>query len=345
MTICVYASEVAALAGMHPYRPRAQVITALLKRRSVDALTSAHDMQERAGDAAAEAQRKARELQTIADAKVTAAKWAETGEDGNAEDHRATTTQARLVAAKATAAAASAAKRAAVAMADASAANRVVMETQRLESLDAMVSATLRKPSVAHSLQRAVASSTSTTEALKRFAAKTHARDPRVVCELNNTVSCRMGKKMEAKNIEQYSAVHVPAHVNLDVKQRGYTRAGLKTSLGTSYTLFGRLDGLRDDGTVVETKNRRNRLFGYVPAYERIQLHAYMILTSTTQAVLVENFEEDQRAHDVPFDASFWYDTVLPALACGIDEVQRREHYIRDPNTTNETVSADGTHG
>ena len=92
MAICVYASEVAALAGMHPYRPRAQVIAALLKRRGVDALTSAHDMQERAGNAAAEAQRKARELQTIADAKVTAAMWAETGEDGNFEDHRVTTT-------------------------------------------------------------------------------------------------------------------------------------------------------------------------------------------------------------------------------------------------------------
>jgi hypothetical protein len=136
-----------------------------------------------------------------------------------------------------------------------------------------------------------------------------------------------MGQKMEAKSLKQYTATtRAPVTVPLDGngKQKGYVHGGLTTPDGNAFKMFGRLDGLRDDGAVVETKNRRNRLFGYVPTYERIQLHAYMVLTSTTQSVLVETFEGDQRTHDVPFDEPFWQRTVLPALAKGVDDVHRR---------------------
>jgi len=87
--------------------------------------------------------------------------------------------------------------------------------------------------------------------------------------------------------------------------------------------LFGRLDGLRDDGVVVESKCRRNRLFGSVPEYERIQLMAYMALTKAPRAVLVENFDEKQRTYDVAFDDVYWKG-ILEALGKGVDCVYER---------------------
>ena len=64
--ICVYASEVAALAGMHPYRAREHVVSAILKRRGVDAVDSAQGLSEKSAATAADMRRDASELQEAA---------------------------------------------------------------------------------------------------------------------------------------------------------------------------------------------------------------------------------------------------------------------------------------
>ena len=73
--------------------------------------------------------------------------------------------------------------------------------------------------------------------------------------------------------------------------------------------LRGRVDGLLD-GRVVEAKQRRARLFGCVPAYERVQLHCYMFLTSTTSSTLRETFDDQCAEHEVRFDDEFWEECV-----------------------------------
>ena len=115
----------------------------------------------------------------------------------------------------------------------------------------------------------------------------------------------------------------MPPTVALNVKQRGYTLRGLTTAKNNPYTLYGRLDGLRDDGVVVESKLRKNRLFGFIPDYERIQLMAYMALTKVSCAELVENFQGEQRIHELSFDAVFWQ-YVIEELGKGVDQVYER---------------------
>ena len=383
--ICVYASEVAALAGMHPYRAREHVVSAILKRRGVDAVDSAQGLSEKSAATAADMRRDASELQEAASADEATLQERESraaalareavGREAavreaaereamareadraraqrdldasspttlctlqramqDARDHAdaarrevgvalAQVKTARSASTGSRAAAAAAAKRAVVAAADAAAAKRVATEARRHDVLQAQVARVLRTPAVAQSLQTAVASSSTTRDALARFRRTEPTRAPAVARELQSAVACRMGQKMEAAALGKYATTSVPPTVHLDVKQKGYTHGGLTTPRGVPFKLFGRLDGLRDDGAVVETKNRRNRIFGYVPTYERIQLHTYMVLTSTKHAVLVENFEEHQQTHDVLFDESFWQDTVLPALKDGVDEVDQR---------------------
>lgn len=299
MMMCVYASEVAALAGMHPYRSREQVISSILKRRGVDTVASANALSNRMTTAAVEVQCEAHALQAVANAEAVAVKTTEKkaveGQrrvdaceavlcQAQAQLHAASPSElhevqqtihdatrhaedaqqeardvldqvkrARTVAASATAMATAATKRAAVALADAAAAKRVAATTRHQEALESAVAGTLRNPLVAQSLQRAVTCSTSTNDAIVRFSVPTHTRDPNIARELENVVSCRMGEKMESVCLDKYTTKHVPTDVHLDVKQKGYTRGGFKTPTGLIFKLFGRLDGLRGDGTVVET--------------------------------------------------------------------------------------------
>ena len=43
-----------------------------------------------------------------------------------------------------------------------------------------------------------------------------------------------------------------------------------------------------------------------MPLYERIQLHAYMRISKTKTALLVEGLNGDKRHHDVDFDDELW---------------------------------------
>lgn len=71
--------------------------------------------------------------------------------------------------------------------------------------------------------------------------------------------------------------------------------------------LVGKVDGmLQSTGEVVEVKERRKRLFGRVVDYEKVQLHAYMFLTSTSRIMLRERFDSDSREYWVDFDTEFW---------------------------------------
>jgi hypothetical protein len=67
----------------------------------------------------------------------------------------------------------------------------------------------------------------------------------------------------------------------------------------------GRVDGIQE-GCVIEHKQRRYRLFGYLSQPERIQLYVYMYLTGLQTGQLVETFGDKQQAHLVTFDQDVW---------------------------------------
>ena len=81
----------------------------------------------------------------------------------------------------------------------------------------------------------------------------------------------------------------------------------------SSYDVFlgGKHDGMTGD-TLTEIKNRMNRFLG-VPLYERIQLHAYMVIYGVTKSILIESFKGERREHEVPFDDDLWFGVVESA--------------------------------
>jgi hypothetical protein len=69
--------------------------------------------------------------------------------------------------------------------------------------------------------------------------------------------------------------------------------------------LKGKVDGISDD-TVVEAKNRQNRLFIELRDYERVQLEAYMFLTGYNKSVLTEHYNDTSHQINYLHDDVFW---------------------------------------
>jgi hypothetical protein len=89
--------------------------------------------------------------------------------------------------------------------------------------------------------------------------------------------------------------------------------------------ISGRLDAVKEDGSFVEWKNRQHRFFDRLPEQETCQLQTYMVLTGTDSCELVQRFRGEQRITPVERDDTYWYRFVLPRMQ---RQVQRLEQAL-----------------
>ena len=86
------------------------------------------------------------------------------------------------------------------------------------------------------------------------------------------------------------------------------------------FQLVGKIDRLEldEDGkmTLIEIKNRVNRLFNCVKEYEHIQVQTYLKLLDLENAKLIEQYRDKQTMNTFPIlrDRTFWEETILPGL-------------------------------
>ena len=72
------------------------------------------------------------------------------------------------------------------------------------------------------------------------------------------------------------------------------------------FILQGKIDGMIDDDTVVESKNRSRRLFYKIPDYEKVQLEAYLYLTNSSKALHIENYNQMTNESYYNHNEIFW---------------------------------------
>lgn len=76
---------------------------------------------------------------------------------------------------------------------------------------------------------------------------------------------------------------------------------------GKNFIIAGKIDGINEESnTLIEHKHRRNRLFNWVPAYEKIQILTYLKLTSLKQAQLVQDYRGETKVHDISWNKDEW---------------------------------------
>lgn len=84
------------------------------------------------------------------------------------------------------------------------------------------------------------------------------------------------------------------------------------------YIVTGKIDRIEvcPDGsrTLVEIKNRTNRLFRRVVEYENIQIQVYLQMLGLVRARLVEQYNSQVASHDVERDDEMWENEILPKL-------------------------------
>ena len=91
----------------------------------------------------------------------------------------------------------------------------------------------------------------------------------------------------------------------------------LMTVDGIEVYIGGRHDGLMNN-KIVEIKTRQRRFLG-TPLYELVQVHAYMSIYGTKEAIIVESYNGQEREHPIEFDDALW-----SRVQCNL------VHFVRD---------------
>jgi len=85
-----------------------------------------------------------------------------------------------------------------------------------------------------------------------------------------------------------------------------------------NFVIVGKIDrievGPDGDRTLVEIKNRTNRLFKRVVDYENIQIQVYLQMLGLVHARLVEQYNNQVESHNVDRDDELWTNEILPKL-------------------------------
>lgn len=61
----------------------------------------------------------------------------------------------------------------------------------------------------------------------------------------------------------------------------------------TTFIIKGKIDGRTED-TLYEFKHRKNRLFSFLPLYEKVQMEIYMRMTNLNKAFLIQTFNDEK---------------------------------------------------
>jgi hypothetical protein len=138
--------------------------------------------------------------------------------------------------------------------------------------------------------------------------------EPLAYQETVGTVYKGIGNRLEHTSIDRFEhTTGRRVHARNDQGFKKVVDCG--GHLHTKVVMYGKVDGLRGDDEVVESKQRQNHLFGRVVGRERVQLYTYMFLTGRRKAVLIETHGDEQREYAETFDDTVWSDYM--------DKVQR----------------------
>lgn len=128
---------------------------------------------------------------------------------------------------------------------------------------------------------------------------------------LRKTLYTNHGTRNESKTADADKA-------NL-VEDDTFYKMDICTIEGTLYQIVGRIDRiqLNENGsrTLVEIKNRANRLFGRVRDYEEIQCQTYLqMLKDIKYCRLIEQFNDERKSYLIEKDDEKWKDVIFPKL-------------------------------
>lgn len=121
--------------------------------------------------------------------------------------------------------------------------------------------------------------------------------------EITNT---GFGTKNEGKSIHMYTQLTGDPVIKFDK----FVKRILFKSGEYNWFLGGKIDGILNDNTIIEIKNRMHKLFYKLRDYEKIQTYSYMFIFRSKKSQIVETFLKGKSPEvnmmDIDFEEKFW---------------------------------------
>lgn len=171
-------------------------------------------------------------------------------------------------------------------------------------------------------------------EVIEKFTEKLDSKTLQVVKKcVQDSTNTNFGTKHEEHSRLKY---------NKNVKTTNkFFKIPFKTTKKFDWFLGGKIDGIDEDGdTIVEIKNRVNRLFYKLRDYEKVQTMIYMKLLNKTKSRLVETLKKkgdtQMNVIEVSWDQDFWDNEIEPKLNSFIDDFEK---FLRSPKQKAELLN------
>ena len=121
---------------------------------------------------------------------------------------------------------------------------------------------------------------------------------------IKSEINMRKGVLNEKKDLDRLEKKE-----NIKITQRNSQFGNLVINISDVYKIIisGRTDGYNEEEQcIIETKHRKNRLFGKVPVYERVQCEIYMRMFECSKCYHTETFREESNETLLEMDDKLW---------------------------------------
>jgi hypothetical protein len=128
------------------------------------------------------------------------------------------------------------------------------------------------------------------------------------VCKkcIQTEINTKRGIVYEKKNLNNYERSN---HKRVGCRNSKLYRLVVYEDELLKLQISGKVDGIEgegDDRVLIETKNRRNRLFDEIPLYEKVQMMVYMKMTDIKSSKLLQYYNDEEGVIDYDYDEEFW---------------------------------------
>lgn len=135
-----------------------------------------------------------------------------------------------------------------------------------------------------------------------------------VIRRVESQINCQFGTNQEASAINSYESEQT---VVVSKRNDAFYKRSVGNVDGTPIYVGGKVDGIKEDGTVIEVKNRMRRFFDPLPKYDVVQLQTYLFIIDSQNGELVEQLKGDRtqiKSTSVKRDDDMWTSLIIPRI-------------------------------
>ena len=135
-----------------------------------------------------------------------------------------------------------------------------------------------------------------------------------IIKSIESQINCAFGTQQESTAIHEYEETR---KTNVRSRNDKFHKRVIDNVDGCAIIVGGKVDGIKEDGTVIEVKNRMNRFFDPLPKYDIAQLQTYLFILKASKGELVEQLRGNKvniKSTSIDRDIDMWNTIIEPRI-------------------------------